>query len=135
MSCSFPCSFISRGWQGPRPHIFGMTASPLGQKCNSVNACRHFFRQLEDNLNAQVLPRLGSHQPIKQSTTHFQHFAVGVQGSVEFCLSMTPYRLWILNHWKKVMDHVEIRLWRADAPDEADKSDAAVTGSSSAQGC
>ena len=38
----------------PRPHIFGMTASPLGQKCNSVSACRHFFRQLESNLDAQV---------------------------------------------------------------------------------
>ena len=47
--------YVLCGRQGPRPHIFGMTASPLGQKCDSVNACRHFFRQLEDNLNAQVL--------------------------------------------------------------------------------
>ena len=45
--------------RGQRPHVFGMTASPLdtkvGQNASAVGA---FFRELETNLNAQARPLL-----------------------------------------------------------------------------
>ena len=40
--------------QGRRPHIFGMTASPLDQKSQGQDKTRQFFDELERNLDAKV---------------------------------------------------------------------------------
>lgn len=40
--------------QGRRPHVFGMTASPLDQKSSDMERTRAFFDELERNLAAKV---------------------------------------------------------------------------------
>ncbi|KAK9823040.1 hypothetical protein WJX81_002311 [Elliptochloris bilobata] len=55
-NCIMQEFYFDRRVRGLRPHIFGMTASPLdtkvGQNASAVSA---FFRELEANLNARVL--------------------------------------------------------------------------------
>ncbi|KAK9805378.1 hypothetical protein WJX73_008442 [Symbiochloris irregularis] len=41
--------------QGRRPHVFGMTASPLDQKSSGMDRTRAFFDELESNMAAKVM--------------------------------------------------------------------------------
>ena len=56
--------YFDRRARGQRPHVFGMTASPLDTKVGqTASAVRAFFRELETNLNARARPLLLSAGP------------------------------------------------------------------------
>lgn len=68
--------YFDRRVRGQRPHVFGMTASPLDTKVGqNASAVRAFFRELETNLNARVRPLLLSAGPaqVKVQCAGAQH--------------------------------------------------------------